>query len=91
MSRKSRTTIDRLRRTVEMIHAKREGGYWLINPNYHPLPTLPDQAYLQGEYLVQLAKSSPHLMSEAVWILRYINENDEGRVKMEGRKKGVER
>ena len=90
MSKKSRTTINRLRRTVKMIRAKRAGESWWTNPNNHPLPTLPDQVYLRGEYLVELARSSPHLVKEVLVLLKYIGENEEGRVKMEGGRKGKE-
>ncbi len=74
-----------------MIRAKSAGESWWTNPNDHPLPTLPDQTYLWGEYLVQLARSNSHLVNEAIWLLGYIGEDNEGRVKMEGRRRVKER
>lgn len=41
------------------------GGNWMVNPNGHPKPTLPDQQYLEGPYLEQIRRSSPDLLGEA--------------------------
>ena len=91
MSKRYKTTINLLRRTAEMIMAERRGESWWVNPNGHPLPMLPDRVYLEGGYLVQLAKSAPHLVTEASRLLKYIGEDKEGRIRLEGRRKNKER
>jgi hypothetical protein len=55
----SKTTIKKLQRLESMVEAEAKGGVWYVNPKKHPHPTLPDQAYLEGEYLAVIEKSCP--------------------------------
>lgn len=57
-----KTIIQKLKRSHEMVEANILGGDWWVNPNRHPLPTLPNQDYLEGKYLEQIRKSNPELV-----------------------------
>lgn len=74
-----------------MIEAQKNHTTWWVNPNGHPLPTLPDSGYLWNEYLVQLSKSEPGLVAEAIYLLDYLGQWAEGQIEKEGGRHGVER
>ena len=69
-----RTTVYKLRRYTEMVEAKRNYRSWEVNPNNHPLPTLPDQEYLEGEYLRAVSASSPEIAAEVSELIAWIRE-----------------
>ena len=61
----TKTTIKKLQRLRDMVEANNKGGNWWVNPNRHPLPTLPDQSYLEEDYIAAVEASSPHLAEKA--------------------------
>ena len=69
-----RTTLDRLIRFKQM---KTSIGWehCFINPKKHPLPTLPSQEYLEGEYLDEIKKSRPEEYSKIKALVDFVGEH----------------
>ena len=64
------TTIERLRGYHQKLHPDKYPS-WAGYHHDHPLPTLPnDEALL--EYLEQVGKSTPHLLSEATELVEEV-------------------
>jgi len=61
-----------------MVEASNEGGNWMVNPKGHPQPTLPDQSYLEGDYLTSIKASSPHLVEEVRELVTYAGKERGG-------------
>lgn len=61
----SRTIYQKLERLHDLRVAEEKDQLWWVNPNEHPDPTLPEQEYLNGAYLDQIAASQPQLFEKA--------------------------
>ena len=70
----TRTTLSKLERYKEM----KAGPRWWTNPNGHPLPTLPDQEHLEGHWLSEIRRSSPHLTDRAEQLVTLVVRERQG-------------
>ncbi len=69
-----RTTMDRLVRWKEMVEASKNHMSWYVNRKGHPLPKLPSQEYLTGQYLAETLKSRPSEIKEVVELVVYVGK-----------------
>jgi hypothetical protein len=72
------TILQKLTRLKSMVEAETNGESWWTNPNGHPQPTLPDQNYLEGKYLIQIEASCPNLMEKACDLVSFAGKERRG-------------
>ena len=69
-----KTIINKLRRYLEMVNAEKSGKSWYVNPNGHPKPVLPNQEYLEGDYLSHTIESNPQIESEITSLVNRVGK-----------------